>query len=80
MLGDEDLSAPAFTEVEAGASALRAWKGALDAQIADYRAAGDEYFRARSADLVDLRDRVLRLLSGNGQRASALPDRAILVA
>ncbi len=80
MLGDEDLSAPAFVEVEAGASALRAWKGALDAQIADYSAAGDEYFRARSADLVDLRDRVLRLISGNGQRASALPDKAILVA
>ena len=80
MLGDEDLSAPAFAEVEAGASALRAWKSALDAQIADYSAAGDEYFRARSADLVDLRDRVLRLISGNGQRASALPDKAILVA
>ena len=32
--------------------------------IADYRAADDDYFRARADDLVDLRDRVLRNLLG----------------
>ncbi len=41
-----------------------AWRSALDAEIAGYRSAEDEYFRARAADLVDIRDRVLARLSG----------------
>ncbi|MGY4436301.1 phosphoenolpyruvate-protein kinase (PTS system EI component) [Bradyrhizobium sp. F1.13.1] len=41
-----------------------AWRLALDVEIAGYRAAEDEYFRARAADIVDIRDRVLAHLSG----------------
>lgn len=64
MLEDETLSDPAFSAMAQGADATAAWTAALDVQIADYEAAEDAYFRARSADLRDIRDRVLRALSG----------------
>ena len=79
LLEDADLTAAALAKIDAGAPADRAWRDALDAQIADYAAAEDGYFRARSADLVDLRDRVSRALGG-GEAALTLPEGAILVA
>jgi phosphotransferase system enzyme I (PtsI) len=80
MLGDEALSAPALEAIDAGASADAAWQAALAAQLADYEAAEDAYFRARSTDLKDLRDRVLRCLRGAAMPAPALPHGAILAA
>ena len=64
MLADDELIAPATREVARGASAEAAWEAALAPQIATYAEADDDYFRARTADLTDLRDRVLRNLSG----------------
>ena len=80
LLEDADLTSAAFAEIETGASADRAWRQALDAQIADYAAAEDGYFRARSADLGDLRDRVLRALSGDVGVDLRLPAGAVLIA
>ena len=80
LLEDDELSGSAFAEIEAGATAVRAWRRALDAQIADYSAAEDDTFRARASDLVDLRDRVCRALAGNNQAAPALPEEAIVLA
>ena len=79
LLEDEDLSGPAFAAIESGASAAQAWRIALDAQISQYSSAEDEYFRARSADLADLRDRVSRALHG-ADASAAPPKGAILVA
>lgn len=64
MLEDEALSAPALTAIDEGADADKAWNQALDTEIVGYEASEDEYFRARSADLKDIRDRVLRHLTG----------------
>ena len=64
MLADDELIAPARAAIEAGDSAEAAWLSALNAEIAGYETSDDEYFRGRAADLVDLRDRVLRNLSG----------------
>lgn len=64
MLEDEALSEGAFHAIEAGMPADHAWRRALDAEIEGYEAAEDEYFRARAADLADIRNRVLRRLSG----------------
>jgi phosphoenolpyruvate-protein phosphotransferase (PTS system enzyme I) len=64
MLEDDALAEGAYHAVAAGIAADHAWRAALDAEITDYRSAEDEYFRARSADLVDIRDRVLAHLSG----------------
>ena len=64
MLADDALHAPALADIAGGAPADAAWLGAVGAQIEEYQAAGDAYFRARASDLVDLRDRVLRRLNG----------------
>lgn len=66
MLEDEALSEPAYSAIGRGYGAAAAWREALGGQIEDYQAADDEYFRARAADLIDLRDRVLRNLAGEG--------------
>ncbi len=78
MLGDEALSEPAMAAIADGEGAEGSWSAALDAQIADYSGAEDEYFRARAADLEDLRDRVLNALSG--RQVEAVPPGALLVA
>ncbi len=78
LLGDDALAEPAFASIAVGDSADLAWRAALEAQVADYASAEDEYFRARSADLADLRDRVLRILSGEVQQT--VPAGAVLVA
>jgi phosphoenolpyruvate-protein phosphotransferase (PTS system enzyme I) len=78
MLGDEALSEAAFAVISDGGDAAGAWQAALDTQVDDYANAEDEYFRARSADLADLRDRVLRILSG--ARQQSVPAGTVLVA
>jgi phosphotransferase system enzyme I (PtsI) len=77
MLEDEELAAPAQAEIVAGLAADRAWNNALDAQIAGYAASPDEYFRARAADLTDIRDRVLQHLTGGEVQA---PPRGAVIA
>lgn len=78
MLGDESLAEPALSAIVAGAAAELAWTAALDAQISDYAGAEDEYFRARAADLEDLKDRVMNILAG--RQAEAVPVGTVLVA
>ena len=67
MLGDPVLTQPAFDAIGAGTSAEGAWRDAMDAQVRDYHEADDLYFRARAADLRDLRERVARHLAGESQ-------------
>lgn len=78
MLGDEALAEPALSAIADGAAAELAWAAALDAQVSDYAAAEEEYFRARAADLEDLRDRVLAVLSG--RQLETVPAGTVLVA
>ena len=66
MLEDDALAAPALLAIGGGTPAHVAWCAALDGEIAGYEASDDDYFRARAADLRDIRDRVLRHLSGDG--------------
>ncbi len=47
-----------------------AWRRALDAEIAGYEASDQDYFRARAADLRDIRDQVLRALTEEGEIAA----------
>lgn len=80
LLEDADFIDPIFAAVLEGAPAEAAWSAALDEQIDDYNAADDEYLRARSADLTDLRDRVLRLLRGSGGEIQQIPPGAVICA
>jgi phosphoenolpyruvate-protein phosphotransferase (PTS system enzyme I) len=78
MLGDEVLAEGAFAAIAGRQNAGAAWRAALKAQIEEYETAGDEYFRARAADLEDLRDRVSGILSGGQQQS--VPAGTVLVA
>lgn len=64
MLEDEALKERAFAAIDRGASAADAWWSALEEEIAGYVSAEDETFSTKAADLKDVRDRVLRTLTG----------------
>jgi phosphoenolpyruvate-protein phosphotransferase (PTS system enzyme I) len=68
LLDDVNLAAPAFALIAGGEVASRAWRAAIDPEIASYEEAGDPYFRARASDLRDLRDRVQRHLAGEAEQ------------
>jgi phosphotransferase system enzyme I (PtsI) len=78
LLDDEDFLDPIFAAILTGTPADAAWSSALDEQIADYNSAPDEYLRARSSDLADLRDRVIRTLRGGEGEALEIPDGAVV--
>jgi len=78
LLEDDSLAAPAFAQIADGEAAHRAWSAAIDPEIASYEAAEDAYFRGRASDLRDLRDRVLRHLSGEADQI--VPPGVILAA
>ncbi len=80
LLEDSELTAPAIKVIEGGEPAAAAWRGALDAQIEIYRSDDSEYFRARAADLMDLRDRVVGLICGEAQGSKMKAPDAIYVA
>ena len=75
MLEDDALTVTAVERIAAGIDAATAWSETVAVHVADYENAGDEYFRARVADLRDLHDEVLRHLSG--EAATALPEGAV---
>ncbi len=68
MLEDEALREPALASIAAGEAADSAWTSELGLQMVEYLGAEDEYFRARASDLKDIRDRVLRHLTGASER------------
>jgi len=71
MLEDDELAAPAFSQIADGVAADTAWLDAIAAQVETYSADDSEYFRARAADLEDLRDRVLAHLRGGAVEIDA---------
>jgi phosphoenolpyruvate-protein phosphotransferase (PTS system enzyme I) len=76
MMEDEALTGPAYEAIATGVPADDAWRRSLGAEIAGYETADDEYFRARAADLRDIRDQVLRALVDSGENDA--PAGAIL--
>jgi phosphoenolpyruvate-protein phosphotransferase (PTS system enzyme I) len=80
LLDDDDFLDPIFAAIAEGTAAELGWSSALDEQIADYDSAPDEYLKARSSDLADLRDRVLRTLRGGASEPLKLPAGAVICA
>lgn len=64
MLEDDTFVEAANELIEAGLGADIAWREVLDGEITGYEVSDDEYFRARAADLRDVKDRVLVALTG----------------
>jgi phosphotransferase system enzyme I (PtsI) len=79
LLEDDALAEPSFSAIAAGGAADQAWLDAMQREIAGYEGSADEYFRARAADLYDLRDRVLAHLTGSAIEAT-VPPGAIVAA
>ncbi|TIM32065.1 MAG: phosphoenolpyruvate--protein phosphotransferase [Mesorhizobium sp.] len=75
MLEDDALTGPAYAAIAAGQPADAAWRQALDAEIVGYETSDQDYFRARAADMRDIRDQVLRALTADS--AAAAPTGAI---
>ena len=79
FLEDDELAAPAFAAIARGRSAHEAWIDAMQAEAAYYKASEDEYFRARAADIEDIGERVLGVLTGSIADV-AIPPGAIVAA
>ena len=80
LLEDEEFLDPVFSLIDDAVAADAAFSRVVDEQIADYNSASDEYLRARSSDLADLRDRVLRILGGGESRVLLVPQSAVVCA
>lgn len=80
MLADPELARPALMAVAAGASAMMAWDAAMRAEIATYAGADDAIFAGRTADLEDIRDRVMRHLSPDMSGMEVPPPGTVIVA
>jgi phosphoenolpyruvate-protein phosphotransferase (PTS system enzyme I) len=78
LIEDGELTDPVRQAILDGSSAAAAWCRVLDGQVAEYDASEDDYFRARAADLADLRDRVLALLAGADSPAERAPGKDAL--
>lgn len=61
-------------------NAASAWKVAIDKTVRDYKALQDPYLQARSADVRDVGQRVLRLLTGVTSSPLDFPEPKILIA
>jgi phosphotransferase system enzyme I (PtsI) len=66
LLEDSEFLKPVFKRLELSESGSLAWSFVLDELIAEYSSEEDSYFRARSEDLKDLKQRVLHNLNGFG--------------
>jgi phosphotransferase system enzyme I (PtsI) len=81
LLEDGEFLDPVFAAIDDGVAADVAFSSVIDEQIAEYNSAPDEYLQARSSDLADLRDRVLRILGGGGEsRPLSIPQGAVVCA
>ena len=80
FLKDTKLTEPAFEAIAQGSAAAEAWTRTVDRELAGYRAADNEYFRARTSDLADLRDRVLAALNPDAAAKVEIPEGAVYLA
>lgn len=78
MLLDAEILELALARVAAGDSAALAWAGGLDAYIADIESSSDDVFSARAADVADIKNRVLAVLTG--RPVADFPEGTIFVA
>jgi phosphoenolpyruvate-protein phosphotransferase (PTS system enzyme I) len=79
MLSDDELVRSALEAVGSGKPANAAWEATMAVEIAGYRAAEDDHFAARTADLEDIRDRVLGHLTPDAP-IPVIPAGSVVVA
>jgi multiphosphoryl transfer protein len=79
LLSDPELLQDVDAAIVAGQGAGRAWEQVTQARAAELAQLSDPLLAARSADVRDVRDRVLRALSGAADPALALPAQPAIV-
>jgi phosphoenolpyruvate-protein phosphotransferase len=80
LLEDPSLLDQAQALINEGKSAAFAWRAATEATSALFKSLGSPLLAERAADLVDVGQRVLKLILGVEDRVMALPEGAILIA
>lgn len=81
LIQDPELARLAEAEIQRGKSAGYAWRQTLRSTAAALQSLGDAHMAERVADLRDLENQVLQVLSGASPGSAAeLPERAILLA
>ncbi len=80
LLEDDDLLDPVKAAIAEGKTAAEAWSAHLDDEVAIYRSGDDAYLAARAEDLLDLKQRVLRALSGTSSATAEVTPGSILLA
>jgi phosphotransferase system enzyme I (PtsI) len=73
FLEDAALAERAFAAIAGGRAAHDAWLETMAAEMETYLSSEDEYFRARVADVTDIRDRVHGHLLGSAPEAPVPP-------
>lgn len=79
LLADPALQRDTVAGVLDGHGAAWAWKAAADARVDALRKLDDPTLAARAVDLVDVRDRVLRLLLGTVEAAPPTPEAPVVL-
>ena len=79
ILEDDELIAPVEARIDAGASAAAAWQNIMRGEAEALRALPDSRLAERADDLLDLEQRLLRILAGKDGEAAA-PAGAIVIA
>lgn len=64
MLKDPAILESSLARIRKGESAAFAWASAMDDYVRGFEASDDELIRARSGDMLDIKNQVLRALSG----------------
>ncbi len=79
LLADPDLLAEVVRAITGGASAAEAWRDQIERQAGQMARLADPLLAERAADLRDVGERVLRLLTAGPAAAAALPDEPVIV-
>ena len=79
LLDDPELMESVQAHIEAGKSALKAWKLTIDERAEAISALKDPLLAARAADLRDVGKRVLRLMLGVKENGSSLPATPVVI-
>ena len=80
ILDDPDLTQASFANIEKGDSAAFAWQKAYQEQARRLSGLGSALLAARAADLRDVGERVMDILTGNESREAVYPENTILAA
>jgi multiphosphoryl transfer protein len=79
LLADPDLLASVRTAIGGGRNAAQAWQAATVGQAAELAQLSDALLAERAADLRDVGERVLRLLTDEQAAAPTLPNEPVIV-